>query len=525
MNNKRITLAPSLVRWSTTLALLIVLLMATVFLAQPRARTAALSATTGPDFEAIDRFVETEMEAQGIPGLALGIVHGDQIVHLGGFGLADPAGRAVTPQTPFILGSTTKSFTALAVMQLVEAGKIELDAPVQRYIPWFRVADEAASAQITVRHLLNQTSGFSTAAGRRESIDFDTSAAALENRVRRLSEVELTQPVGTTYQYSNCNYQVLGLIVQMVSGQDYEHYVQQHILTPLAMPNSFTSKTAAQAHGLATGHQAVFGQPLAFDEPFPRGSISSGFLISSAEDMSHYLIAHLNDGRYGEAAILSAAGMADLHRPAAQQGESETAYAMGWEVGPLNGVPTVWHDGDTFSFHTFMVLVPETGWGVVVLSNANNIPATARFQTIAPNIVNLLVGRQPMVEHVYDSLMVHSIVVGLVVIQILGMIRSVVLFRRWRNQPQHQPTGWLSRGWQIALPLVLNLLWACFILVGLPRIFAPLPALLWGIPDLGYMLVGSGLLALGWGVIRTGWAFVVLRQGRAKTPAPMPVTA
>ncbi|MCB0166582.1 MAG: serine hydrolase, partial [Anaerolineae bacterium] len=212
------------------------------------------------------------------------------------------------------------------------------------------------------------------------------------------------------------------------------------------------------------------------------------------------------------------------HRPAAQQDDSETFYGMGWEVGPLNGLPTLWHDGDTFSFHSFMVLVPETGWGVVVLSNANNIPATARFQTIAPNIVNLLVGQQPIVEHVYDSLIVHGIVVGLVVIQILGMIRSMVLFRRWRNQPQHRPTGWLSRGWQIALPLVLNLLWACLILVGLPRIFAPLPALLLGIPDLGYMLVGSGLVALSWAIIRTGWALFVLRQGGAKTPIQMPIT-
>ncbi|HEX7774460.1 MAG TPA: serine hydrolase domain-containing protein, partial [Pyrinomonadaceae bacterium] len=83
----------------------------------------------------------------------------DKIVYLKGYGQADPSGRPMTPQTPLILGSITKSFTALAVMQLVEAGKVELDAPVRRYIPWFRVADPNASAQITVRQLLYQTSG------------------------------------------------------------------------------------------------------------------------------------------------------------------------------------------------------------------------------------------------------------------------------------------------------------------------------------------------------------------------------
>ena len=82
-----------------------------------------------------------------IPGVSLAIVEGDRIVHLRGFGKARPGGEAPTPQTPFFIGSLTKSFTALAVMQLVEAGKIELDAPVQRYLPWFRVADPAGSAR------------------------------------------------------------------------------------------------------------------------------------------------------------------------------------------------------------------------------------------------------------------------------------------------------------------------------------------------------------------------------------------
>ena len=127
-----------------------------------RALPGAAAPRDPTDFAAIDRYVEQELQATRLPGLALGIVQGDQIVHLRGFGIADPSGRPVTPQTPFIIGSLSKSFTALAIMQLVEAGKVELDTPVQRYLPWFRVADAQASAQITVRHLLNQTSGLST---------------------------------------------------------------------------------------------------------------------------------------------------------------------------------------------------------------------------------------------------------------------------------------------------------------------------------------------------------------------------
>jgi CubicO group peptidase (beta-lactamase class C family) len=112
-----------------------------------------------PDFAAIDAY---------IPGMALGIVWDGQIAHLQGFGVADSSGRAVTPQTPFYLGSVTKSFTALAVMQLVEAGKIDLDAPVQEYLPWFELADKEAAAKITVRNLLNHTTGISTIDGDRD---------------------------------------------------------------------------------------------------------------------------------------------------------------------------------------------------------------------------------------------------------------------------------------------------------------------------------------------------------------------
>jgi CubicO group peptidase (beta-lactamase class C family) len=116
--------------------------------------------------EHIDAYIHARMQAAHIPGLALGVVRGNQVAYLKGYGIAGPDGRSVTPQTPFILGSTSKSFTALAIMQLVEAGKIDLDAPVTKYLPWFRTADEAASARITVRNLLQQDSRLPVDEGR-----------------------------------------------------------------------------------------------------------------------------------------------------------------------------------------------------------------------------------------------------------------------------------------------------------------------------------------------------------------------
>ena len=247
------------------------------------------TADDGPDLAAIDRYVRSEMDAQRIPGLALGIVQGDRIVHVQGFGEADRSGRDVTPQTPFLIGSVTKSFTALAIMQLSEAGRLQLDAPVQRYLPWWRVADPDASTRVTVRHLLYQVSGLSKATGNAYATSGDTHDSALEDRVRALRDAELTQPVGTTWQYSNANYWTLGMIVQAVSGQSYETYIQQHVFNPLQMGNSYTSGTEAVQHGLPTGHRYWYGFPVASELPFDRGGLGSAGLSSSAQDMTRYL--------------------------------------------------------------------------------------------------------------------------------------------------------------------------------------------------------------------------------------------
>jgi CubicO group peptidase (beta-lactamase class C family) len=496
------------------LACLICLASSTALASPPQA--------ADPDFAAIDRFIEMEMQAQRLLGLALGIVHGDQIVHLKGFGIADPSGRAVTPQTPFIIGSTSKSFTALAVMQLVEEGKVELDAPVQRYLPWFRVADEAASAQITVRHLLYQTSGLSTKTGRSFQGSEDVSDRALEGAVRKLSAAELTGPVGATHQYSTINYSVLGLIVQTVSGQSYEAYIQAHIFDLLEMQNSFTSQVEAESQGLAAGYHYAFGIPRAVDLPYNRGVLPAGYLISSAEDMAHYLIAQLNDGMYEDTALLSPDGMLEMHSPAVPSGATDTSYGMGWFVGPINGIPAIHHQGETFNFHSNMILLPDSRWGVVVLINGENsmdlMFGTARIASIANGVTSLLAGQQPPTPPANTSVwVVYGILVGLIVAQVGGIIWSA---RKLQSGRLTEASVRLGRN--IVLPLMLNLLWALITVVVLPKIMFGLPLMILatGLPDLGYTLLLSGLIALAWGILRTALIYSASRA-RSKTNAAL----
>ena len=469
------------------------------------------------DFAAIDAYVQLEMQAAHVPGAALGIVQGDQILHLKGFGIADPSRRPVTPQTPFIIGSTTKSMTALAIMQLVEAGKIELDAPVQKYLPWFRIADSDASAHITVRHLLNHTSGLPTTTQTEFITSSDMSDNALEQRVRALADAELSAPVGTTWQYCNANYVILGLIIQSVSGQSYETYLQEHLFAPLDMHQTFTSQ--AQQHEMATGYRYWFGFPVPADLPYDRGNLPAGFVISSAEDMAHYLIVHLNGGRYGDAAILSPSGIAELHRPAVPiEGTDDIFYGMGWYIAPTNGVPTVRHVGETANFHANLVLVPEGRWGIVLLMNADSaFLGRSRIEEMITGVTSLLVGRTPpSPTPLYEDLFFYFVILGIFLLQIIGINRSSRILRRWHAQPGRRPQSLLRAIWHILPPLMLNIIPAFLFLLVIPELFGlPLSGIIYRAPDLGYVMLMSSIVALTWSAIRTGLALLALgRSGR-----------
>jgi CubicO group peptidase (beta-lactamase class C family) len=505
--------------WGTLAALV----LGAAFLAtRPGSDTpAANGPDAAPAFAAIDRYVEDEMAAQRIPGLALAIVEGDRVAYVRGFGRADDSGRDVTPKTPFVIGSLSKSFTALAIMQLVEAGKVELDAPVQRYLPWFRVADEAASAEITVRHLLNQTSGLSTKTGRSFQGTGDVDDGALERAVRKLRSVELTAPVGGRHQYSTINYSILGLIVQTVAGRSYESYVQTEILDPLHMRGSFTSEATAKQHGLATGYHYLFGRPRAADVPYNRGLVPAGYLISNAEDMAHYLIAQLNRGRYGQTSVLSPAGVDAMHRAAVPTPQTGTSYGMGWFTGPINGIPAVHHQGETFNFHANAVLVPETRTGVAVLINAENsldLFLGGRMGSISEGVTSLLEGRQPAPPPSrLPIFLAYAALFGIIAFQLCRVTVWVAALRQGRLPRGRLPWARLRIGGLLALSLG----WSVILLLLVPKqLGLSLLTVAQGLPDVAYILLGSGIVALCWGIVRTAWAYSTLRRaGRRPLPA------
>jgi CubicO group peptidase (beta-lactamase class C family) len=465
------------------------------------------------DFEDVDAYVNAKMKELGIPGAALVIVQGDQIVHLKAFGVADASGHPVTPQTPFFTGSTGKSFTALAIMQLVEAGKIKLEAPVQTYLPWFRVADARASALITVRQLLNQTSGLPHAIGQTQLANTDLSDSAIENNVRALANVELSAPPGKRYEYSNANYVTLGMIIQAVTSQSYETYIKEHIFKPLDMQNSFTSKTEAQHDGLAVGYQKWFGIAVASPNlPFVRGSLPAGQLNMSIEDFGHYLIAQLNNGSYQGESVLSPSGIATLHHPDVQMSGSTDYYAMAWEVQHFQDVEVIRHNGQVPGYTTDMILVPQKHMAIAMVMNTFSPMFGVRVSRLPSSVLRMLLGQEVIPGYEFPYMrVIYALVMLVPLLHLIAVLATLRRVRSWQSSAQFPTRMQVAR--YITLQVIWNAAIAYALLVALPIAFeANISTVILFQPDVGWVALVSGIFAIVWGVISTVIGISTLRQ-------------
>jgi CubicO group peptidase (beta-lactamase class C family) len=436
-------------RWGL---LVLVVGLATALMAGRGGGTA--ESLSGPDPQVIDHFVARQMARHGIPGMALAITKGDQVLHLQGYGSAG-GGREVTSQTPFYLGSVSKSFTALAVMQLVEAGKIALDDPVRNYLPWFQVSGPGAPQHITVRHLLNQTSGLSRSSLGHVSLDRE---APMEQAVQALAAAQPVAPPGVEYHHFNPNYTTLGLIVEAVSGVSYEECIRLNVLNPLRMERTFTSRAEAEPAGLSQGHSVFLGFSVPREQRHLSYDLPAGFISSTAEDMSHYLIAQLNRGEFEGRQVISPQGLAELHRPATEVGSQ---YAMGWERSSRGEIDIIQHDGSLEAFFASALLLPEQGLGVALLVNQTSLPHMAfAYDELEQGIVNLLLDRQPK-----SGLSTNAfyVIVALFVLATVGMqARSLARLHRWRESAGDRRLSQLVPG------VAWHLVFAALVLVVLP---------------------------------------------------------
>jgi len=463
----------------------------------------------------IDRFIEEQMDARRAPGFAVGIVRGSEVVHQRGFGSADGSGRPVTVDTPFVLGSVTKSFTALAVMQLVDAGKVSLEAPISRYVPELRLADRA-ERRITVRLLLNQTSGIPGLAGGRllRSVGDGTVLDA----ARELDGTKLAAPSGTRFEYANGNYVLLGLVIERASGEAYGDYVRRYIFEPLGMRNSFASPEAAKAAGLAVGHRYWFGFAVAHGPTSPDAVRPAGYLMSSAADMARYLAMYLNGGVLDGQRIVSRQALATMFTPVGSgelgpwADQQETRYGMGWFVGGPWQEPALLHPGRDPHSSAMIVLLPRQRLAVVTLANANNelpLPGGASAMLRIPRgIVSLLLGEKPEVGTTLTRLYIaFDVAVGIILMAIGWALTRLLRRRHFALTLRRRALGVVRGTGEVALGALL---------LAAPALSGQgyAGALLWT-PDLAVVVLVTGGLLVLMGVTR-----IALRLRAPSPPGP-----
>ncbi len=448
-----------------------------------------------PDLQAIDAFLQKQVTANRIPGVAVAIVQDNEIIFAKGYGEAAP-GVPVTPQTQFYIGSVTKSFTALAVLQLVQKGELELDAPVIKYLPWFRVADPEASSTITLRHLLNHTSGLS------ETGDPNVSAytSTLEEQALLLATVRPNAPAGSKYQYYNQNYRLLGLLIEQASGESYGEYLESRVLAPLGMVNTVSSP--AGATNLAQGYSRLFGFALPQVQPYVPGALPSGYLISTAEDMGRYLLAQLNNRQGNGQQMLDPQLLQTMRTPPAG---IESEYAMGWLVRE-NG-NTLAYGGALENFQCFVAMGLKEKIGLVILYNQNSLENTLfENNSIRDALLSLLNGMPPLSSS-YGW--IGWTLLALALIDLGNHVRLFQRLPRWAQKTSRQPGFWL---WTKVLTGMVAPLAVIF---GLPPFMHALQggAANWTEPfKLMPDLVGWLLLGMSLNLIRSIWHALILVQ-------------
>ncbi|NOU90608.1 serine hydrolase [Paenibacillus sp. LMG 31460] len=329
----------------------------------------------------IDDYVIKNMKVNHIKGAALAIANNEELFYAQGYGTFSD-GRDITGSTPFPIASLSKSFTALAVLQMVEKGLIDLDAPYTSYFPDLSPEDERVR-DITVRNLLNQTSGLND----KVNPDMTNSPQyqSLQESNQSLNTVKLAIDPGTAFSYHNPNYQYLALLVEKVSGQSFSAYLEKNIFKPLGMGHTFNVSTTQQINenpAIPRGHYLLFGYPVNQAEPFWFIDGPAG-IMSTAEDMTKWMLAQYN-GR-----LLDPELMEQYHTA----GQS-SPYGMGWLAEEdEHGGRTISHSGIFWTYKAEETIYLDQQLGITMMFNSG-LNAFIDYSAFVDGIARIIKGEK-----------------------------------------------------------------------------------------------------------------------------------
>jgi len=468
------------------------LLIFCVCLALPGMSTVLAEVTppAGIDYTLLDQTINAQMSKHGLPGVALAVIEDGEIIYLKAYGV-DGNGDPLTPQTQVFIGSQSKSFTALAIAQLAEQGKLDLDATVQTYIPWFQVADEDASSQITINHLLHHTSGLSDA-GYTVLLPNDTSP---EEAVRSLSQARLTAPIGTEFQYFNMGYTVLGYLIEQASGQSYAEYVQEHILAPLGM-NASTADPGV-APNMPHGYTRLFGFAVPAGEDYPIYSVGAGWIVSTAEDMAHYAI----EFQTNQAHLVCDEMMERILTPGVGY------YGMGWFIYDYGR--KIVHGAANQTFRTEVNLYPNLQRSFVLLTNEGyQLDHFLSAGQLTASVEAIVTGNPPPPAGQGWSVRWIGWGIGIFVLALCALhIRNFLALRGWRERMRRATAA--RRVMDIAISFLIPIIITCVVIWQVSNFYGNRFNLLTsmaymrqGLPDIFILMLVGTLPDLMQGVIK-----------------------
>jgi CubicO group peptidase (beta-lactamase class C family) len=337
--------------------------------------------------------IEGVMEAYDLPGLSIGVVDkNNEIVYARGFGYKNIDTRTpVDTETLFHMASISKPFVATAVMQLVEQGKIDLEAPVTTYLPYFELADERYK-DITIQKMLSHVSGMPDV----QDYEWDNpvyDAGALERYVRSISDLKMRFDPGARYAYSNMAFECLGDVIAKVSGKTFADYEKTHVLDPAGMVQSTFLKPEGLPENWASGHLRTIKTIAWEGYPYNRKHGPSSTLHSNAVEMCRWAIFNMGRGSFEGKTILEASSYDLLWKPWQAIGKAGGRQAVGlsWFLGEHRGEKTVSHGGGDTGFNSYLIMLPDKGMAVAVM--INYIPAPVAY--IAEAALDILLGFEP----------------------------------------------------------------------------------------------------------------------------------
>ncbi|MDA0632137.1 serine hydrolase [Nonomuraea sp. MCN248] len=380
----------------------------------------ASASTAELESAAIDAYLTRAWESTALPGLSAVVTHQGKVVHAAGYG-RDAAGKPVTEDTPMRVASLSKSFTAMAVMTLVEDGKLALDEPVAERLPDFRMADPRAK-EITVRQLLDQTSGISDS-----TVDLRAaeSAPSLAGYVAALGDGKLAADPGTRWTYSNANYETAARLVEVAGGRRFGDYLKERVFEPLGMSASAVGDPAVRP---ADGFNSLFGVwvPRSELRDFSYGG-GSGSVVTNARDMGKWLITQSGQGKQ----LVGAESLAAMHAPSKVHD-----YGMGWGRQSVNGADLLVHAGNLFTYTAVEAIDPRTGYGFAVMTNSAGLYDDT--YDVLTGLVAMSQGKTPEVPGGDRQLV--EVILGLVALAaaglgVLGVRRAGRWAARWAGRP------------------------------------------------------------------------------------------